>query len=73
MLLLPVNGLWIKSRDQVLKTGVIDSCIIPNGVNTKIFKPYSKTSAREELGLLPDDKIVLFAANGIRKNIWERL
>lgn len=67
----PCQWLMDKVQESILKTGVIDSCIIPNGVNTKIFKPYSKTSAREELGLLPDDKIVLFAANGIRKNIWK--
>ena len=67
----PCQWLMDKVHESILKTGVIDSCIIPNGVNTKIFKPYSKISAREELGLLPDEKIVLFAANGIRKNIWK--
>jgi glycosyltransferase involved in cell wall biosynthesis len=67
----PCQWLMEKVNKSILKTGVIDSCIIPNGVNTKIFKPYSKVSAREELGLHPDEKIVLFAANGIQKNIWK--
>lgn len=67
----PCQWLMDKVDESILKTGIIDSCMIPNGVNTNIFKPYSKASAREELGLLPDEKIVLFAANGIRKNIWK--
>jgi glycosyltransferase involved in cell wall biosynthesis len=67
----PCQWLMDKVHESILKTGVIDSCIIPNGVNTKIFKLYSKASAREELGLHPHEKIVLFVANCIRKNIWK--
>ena len=36
--------------------------IIPNGVNTKIFRPHEKKVARQALGLAEDSKIVLFAS-----------
>lgn len=38
--------------------------LIPNGVDTKIFRPQEKTAARRELGLPPDKKIVMFLAEG---------
>ncbi|MDD2340084.1 MAG: glycosyltransferase [Methanosarcina sp.] len=67
----PCQWLMDKVNESMLKPGVINSCVIPNGVNTKIFQPYSKKRAREELGLHSDEKIILFTANGIRKNIWK--
>ena len=39
--------------------------VLPNGVNTKLFRPSDKGEARKELGL-PDRKIVLFAADPSR-------
>ena len=44
--------------------------VIPNGVNMKLFKPIPKMSARNQIGLKPNTKYVLFAANPawIRKN-----
>lgn len=36
---------------------------IPNGVDTKIFQPISKTNAREVLGIAPASKVVLFIAH----------
>jgi glycosyltransferase involved in cell wall biosynthesis len=36
--------------------------VIPNGVNTEIFRPHGRQVAREALGLAPDAKIVLFAS-----------
>lgn len=37
-----------------------DAQVIPFGVNTNIFKPYSREQAREECGLSYDGKIILF-------------
>jgi glycosyltransferase involved in cell wall biosynthesis len=36
--------------------------VIPNGVNTEIFRPHSRQAARKVLGLAPDATIVLFAS-----------
>jgi glycosyltransferase involved in cell wall biosynthesis len=35
---------------------------IPNGLDTEVFRPFSKTVAREVLGLDPKEDVVLFSA-----------
>jgi glycosyltransferase involved in cell wall biosynthesis len=56
---LPVN---VRGRNNVL----------PNGVDTDLFRPIGRESARRELGLDLDERIALFAANpGVpRKRYW---
>jgi glycosyltransferase involved in cell wall biosynthesis len=56
---------------SMLKPAVVASKVIPNGVDLKVFHPADRASARRELGLPHDAKILLFAANGIRENIWK--
>jgi len=67
----PCRWLMDKVDQSILKSGVVVSKVIPNGVDLKIFHPRDQTEAREDLGLPHDAKILLFAANGIRKNIWK--
>jgi glycosyltransferase involved in cell wall biosynthesis len=40
-----------------------DSVVIPNGIDTEEFQPMDKNTARAELGLNPEDKVVLFVAD----------
>jgi len=49
---------------------VVEACneklrveVIPNGIDTKVFRPVDHLQARKELGLPENRKIVLFAAN----------
>ena len=58
-------------EESMLKPGVVVSKVIPNGVDLKVFHPADRASARQDLGLPPDATILLFAANGIRRNIWK--
>jgi glycosyltransferase involved in cell wall biosynthesis len=37
--------------------------VIPNGVDTQIFRPLPKSEARRSLNLPPDDTLILFAAH----------
>jgi len=67
----PSQWLMDKVNQSMLKSGVVASKVIPNGVNLKVFHPADQMEAREDLGLPTDAKILLFAANGIRKNIWK--
>jgi len=67
----PCWWLMDKVDQSMLKPGIVASKVIPNGVDLTIFRPADRTSARRELGLPHDAKILLFAANGIRKNIWK--
>ena len=64
---------WLmnKVNDSMLAPAVKESRIIPYGVDTSVFRPRHRAAARAELGLPEKSKIILFAANRIRKNIWK--
>lgn len=55
---------WLKNlvSQSVLKDKAFQ--VINNGVDTSVFKPLGQSSARKELGLPLDKKIVLFLASG---------
>lgn len=67
----PSRWLMDKVDQSMLKQGVVASRVIPNGVDLKVFHPADRAEARGELGLPLDATILLFAANGIRKNVWK--
>jgi len=46
--------------------GKFDASVIPNGIETDIFKPMDKAAARAALNLPQDAHIVLFVSNHIR-------
>lgn len=64
---------WLMDRvDQsILAPAVIEKRVIPNGIDLTIFRPRDRLEARAELGLPANAQIVIFAANGIRANIWK--
>jgi glycosyltransferase involved in cell wall biosynthesis len=67
----PCQWLLDRARQSMLSPGIVDSKVIPNGVNLDVFHPYDRALARKELGLPADARILLFIANRIRKNIWK--
>jgi glycosyltransferase involved in cell wall biosynthesis len=60
-----------KVEQSMLAPAVTDTRVIPNGVDLSVFHPTEKTRLREEMGLPQDAMVVIFAANGIRRNIWK--
>ena len=68
---------WIvdKAMQSILQEAVIEAQVIPNGINTTIYKPTDKQRAKAELSnkvpINKDDAVLLFAANGIRNNIFK--
>ncbi len=52
----------------MLQPAVAASQVIPNGVDLELFRPADPAAARAELGLPAERKILLFAANGGRRN-----
>ena len=64
---------WLMDRveQSMLWPGIVDSRVIPNGVDRSQFRPGSRAQERRALGLPADAAILLFAANGIRQNIWK--
>jgi len=66
----PCGWLMEKVQQSILASAIIESRIIPSGVDLSVFSPMDKKQSRAELNLPQHSKIILFAANGIRKNIW---
>lgn len=67
----PCQWLMDMINQSILKPGIVASKVIPYGVDLKIFHPVNQKDARLELGLPTEAKILLFAANGIRKSAWK--
>jgi glycosyltransferase involved in cell wall biosynthesis len=64
---------WLMDRvdASMLAPAIVERRVIPNGVDLTTFRPAGRSSARAALGLPPDATVILFAANGIRKNVWK--
>jgi glycosyltransferase involved in cell wall biosynthesis len=60
-----------KVKQSILAPAILEARVIPNGVDLSIFRPADKQAVRAALGLPQDARILLFSANGIRRNIWK--
>jgi glycosyltransferase involved in cell wall biosynthesis len=67
----PSQWLMDKVGRSILHPAVAKARVIPNGVDQNLFCPGSKAAARAKLGIQANEKVVMFAANGIRKSIWK--
>lgn len=67
----PSQWLADKVRQSNLMPGTERLQVIPNGVDTAVFKPGGKAAARKLLGWPQDAFIVMFAASGVRMNLWK--
>lgn len=64
----PSQWLMNKTMASILAPAIIQSKVIPNGIDLSIFKPADRAKARHQLGIDMDAKVILFAANGIKRN-----
>lgn len=55
----------------MLKVAVAEARVIPNGVDLVLFHPADKKEARAALNIPQHARVLLFAANGIRRNPWK--
>jgi glycosyltransferase involved in cell wall biosynthesis len=67
----PSQWLMRKVEQSMLAPAVIEARVIPNAADLSVFRPYDRRQARMALSLPPNTKILLFSANGIRKNEWK--
>jgi glycosyltransferase involved in cell wall biosynthesis len=67
----PSKWLMERIKKSILAPAIIEGRVIPNGVDLSVFRPGDKQRARAELGISQEAKMLLFAANGIRQNIWK--
>lgn len=64
-------SLWLKNKLAGTILASQSLTLIHHGINTDLFTPSDKTALRQKLGLPLDKKIVLFAANGGKNNLWK--
>jgi len=64
----PCAWLMDRAEQSMLMSGVVSRRVIPYGVDLSIFKPGDRSAARARLNLRQDAAVLLFAANGIRRN-----
>lgn len=64
----PSRWLLRQVEQSMLAPAVIQGRVIPNGVDSSVFKPGSKRQARAALGLSPHDAVLLFVANAAKSN-----
>ncbi|HMP15448.1 MAG TPA: glycosyltransferase [Gemmatales bacterium] len=72
------DGIWAVSKDlanRVADLGVpVDKIrLIYDGVDTTLFHPGCKQTARQKLSLPPEDKIILFAGNLVKVKAIDKL
>jgi glycosyltransferase involved in cell wall biosynthesis len=64
----PSRWLMDKVERSMLAPAVADARVIPNGVDLGVFRPRDRSAARAALGINPDAAVLVFAANGVRRN-----
>jgi glycosyltransferase involved in cell wall biosynthesis len=67
----PSHWLMQKVGQSILAPAVIESRIIPNGVDLSVFKPGDKVVARSSIGIQADTRVILFAAVYPRHNAYK--
>lgn len=67
----PCRWLMRKIEHSIFSHSIVESRIIPYGVDLKIFHPEDKKAVRETLGIPPHTKVLLFTANKVQRNIWK--
>ena len=64
----PSQWLMNKAQESMLLPAIMQSKVIPNGVDLNLFHPASQALARSQLTIAPNAQVLLFAANGIKRN-----
>ena len=67
----PSRWLLDKLEQSIVLPGVIESRVIPNGIDLEVFCPGDRAAARARLGLPAEADILLFTALSIRENVWK--
>ncbi len=67
----PSQWLMDKVNESILVPAIVERRVIPNGVDTTVFSPGDKAAARMDLGIADSACVLMFAANGIRTNVWK--
>jgi glycosyltransferase involved in cell wall biosynthesis len=66
----PCQWLMKKVDQSMLAPAVVEARVIPTGVDLTVFRSADKSAARAVLNIPQDARVLLFAANGIRRSVW---
>ena len=64
----PSRWLMDKVERSMLAPAIAGARVIPNGVDLTVFRPQDRGAARAALGIAPEAAVLVFAANGVRRN-----
>ena len=67
----PCNWLMNKAEKSILRSGMRMGRVIPHGVDQLVFRKGDRKLSRTELNIEQDALVLLFSANGIRRNRWK--
>ncbi len=67
----PSKWLMNKVEKSMLRPAAASMQVIPNGIDTEIFKPNDKLKARKSRNLPDNAFILLFAAHGVKQSPWK--
>lgn len=67
----PSRWLMNKVKESMLARAVVESQVIPNGVELDVYHPGPKNAARVALRIPLEARVLLFVAHGIRQNIYK--
>jgi len=67
----PCHWLMRRVEQSMLMHAMVERRVIPYGVDLTIFEPGDRAAARARLNIRPDAAVLLFAANGIRRNAFK--
>jgi glycosyltransferase involved in cell wall biosynthesis len=67
----PSQWLMDQVNQSILKPGITNAKVIPNGIDQGVFQPGDKAAARRHLNLPMEAHILLFLAAGNRSNPWK--
>ena len=67
----PCRWLIDKVEQSIVAPAVIESRVIPNGIDLEVFRAGDRDAARSRLVLSREADVLLFAALSIRNNFWK--
>jgi glycosyltransferase involved in cell wall biosynthesis len=67
----PSRWMMNKIGESILGHSVMQSRVIPTGVDLTVFRPAERRVVRARLGISQDAKVLLFVANGGRQNVYK--
>jgi glycosyltransferase involved in cell wall biosynthesis len=58
-------------EESMLAEGVVEARVLPTGIDRTLFHPGDRAASRAQLDIPHDAWMLLFAANGVRQNIFK--